>query len=127
MLTIRKCPDCGDPLKSGAKFCACGWEESPKANMESPLLKASCDHQCTWRANNKRCRYPVKMFEPGSTVGKCRYHKDCEDGLVGAQIVEQSHKDTDEDYQRRSDFETYGKTRSSFEQQVFDNLYANRG
>jgi hypothetical protein len=121
---MRTCPECDKTLKLGAKSCMCGWEETPtRGREESKLLASSSDHQCEWRANGKRCRYPVNFFEMGSTKGKCRYHRRCLDGMDGADIVEQSYRDTDAQYQARSNLETYGRFRSQDEEALYQKLF----
>lgn len=121
---MRTCPECDKTLRINAKSCACGWEETPTIGREaSKLLASSCDHQCDWRANGKRCRYPVNFFEAGSTKGQCRWHRKCHGGMDGADIVDQSYRDTEEQYQMRSNLETYGRGRSQAEEELYQRLF----
>lgn len=106
---MRSCPSCDRSLPSRATACECGWSEKPAAGKLSPLLSHALDPQCQWEANAKRCRYPVNFFESGQTRGFCRWHKRCgHDGQMGADIVEQSHRDNRRDYEARTHLETYG-------------------
>lgn len=123
-----QCPSCDKTLRINAKSCSCGWESQPSAKKaESSLLAHSLDHQCQWRAGSDRCRYPVKFFEPGQTKSFCRYHLKTTDPAMGEKIVARSWKDTEEDYQARSNRETYGEGRSRLEQHIWENLHANIG
>ena len=107
---MRSCPVCDRTLKLRATSCDCGWSEKPMVGgKQSALLASALDHQCTWEANGKRCRYPVTFFEPGQTRGFYRWHKRCgHDGAQGAQIVDQSHADSNREYSARTHLETYG-------------------
>lgn len=124
-----QCPSCDKTLRANAKSCECGWESRPSAgNEKSSLIAHSLDHQCTYNDHGDRCRYPVSMFEPGQTKAFCRYHrKYLGDRETCTKILVRSQRDTNEEYQARSDKETYGEGRSRFEQQVWEQLYANRG
>ena len=54
----------------------------------------------------------------------CRYHKKhLGNAELCAKILARSHRDTEEEYQERSNRETYGDGRSKFEQFIFDDLY----
>ncbi len=122
------CPSCDKTLRQNAKSCDCGWEKEPKSSLtKSPLLAHSLDHQCMYNDHGTRCRYPVNFFEPGQTRSFCRYHKKHIGDLEMCQkIVARSHRDTDAEYQKRADLETYGEKRSQMEQDVYDGLYKTR-
>lgn len=124
-----QCPSCDKTLKHNAKLCECGWELKPSAGSEkSSLIAHSLDHQCTWNDHGDRCKYPVNFFEPGQTRSFCRYHKKHQaDREMCAKILARSLRDTQQEYDTRSNAETYGTGRSRFEQQVWEQLYANRG
>jgi len=126
-----QCPSCDKTLASNAKACSCGWTSDPKKAKEEPaLLRSALDHQCSYNDHGDRCRYPVSMFEPGQQKAFCRYHKrNIGDVDLCQKIVARSWRDTDEDYQRRSDAETYGggdaKRRSALETIILENLHVN--
>jgi len=123
------CPSCDRSLTAGAKNCVCGWTSDPKTDKESPLLRSSLDHQCSFNDHGDRCRYPVNFFEPGQTRSFCRYHKKhLGDMEMCRKILARSWRDTDADYQARSNLETYGPpgSRSIGEEAVFQTLYTTR-
>lgn len=84
------------------------------------------DHRCAWKGL-KRCCYPVKFFEPGARTGYCRYHKpEVEKPVVNHEycekVIEYSYRDTDEAYQLRTDFETYGTGISLVAEKIHQNM-----
>lgn len=120
-----QCPSCDKTLRLNAKSCECGWEQTPSPKGgKSSLLEHSLDHQCIYNDHGTRCRYPVNFFEPGQTRAMCRYHKKyLGDMDMCRKILDRSHRDTDLEYQIRSDKETYGESGSRLERDLLERLY----
>lgn len=60
--------------------------------------KSRDDHQCTWRAGDIRCRYPVGYFDQGKRTGFCLFHRGVPAGPDAQEICDQSLDVTPEKY-----------------------------
>lgn len=84
-----ECPECGKHVR-GTK-CSCGWDV-PQAR---PIAQGGGDPMygcCEWVADG-RCHFPGVFSAGNGTPWYCREHDGCTDPVVGAEIVERSHRD----------------------------------
>lgn len=79
-----------------ARACACGWSLEKRDDRKDG--RRDWVETCAWKANGRRCAYPVGMFELGSNEGFCVFHRVCTGGADGARIVDQSQGVTPERY-----------------------------
>lgn len=94
-----KCPDCSADLKPRSTACECGWRKEFKARRyDGDSTARGADFEplcCQWEADGRRCRYPGTISADTHGGGRwyCAAHDQCADPLLGAQIVEQSHRE----------------------------------
>lgn len=97
-MKTKSCPNCQEMLNIMARACACGWREAPKSKFRADEHHIVRDHQCTWRANEVRCRFPVGFFDIGAVDGFCDFHRNQKNGATGAEWVKLSQNASRRDY-----------------------------
>ncbi len=91
-MKTKSCPDCNATLNAQAKSCNCGWQEESLFFGKPKAGDGYIEREpfCTFRANGKKCRFPVGFFDTGATTGFCIFHRGGMSLSVGANIVEMS-------------------------------------
>lgn len=94
---MRQCLNCETTLRPGQATCPrCGAEvekETRKYSGEKPQQAPDPMYGCCDWVGDGRCHYPGVFGHGQNGPYYCRGHENCNDPILGAQIVSQSHRD----------------------------------
>lgn len=104
----RFCPECREPLAPDSDACACGWGSRGKRATNRPAPGPQYRMRCAWHVAGLECVNPVGMFSEGRTSGFCLLHRATPEGCAAAEIAEESHALSPEEFIERCMDTTYG-------------------